>query len=461
MFKFYIAFYVAKFIMFSIKLLKKMKIIKNNASFFPGKVAIKIDKDFLKKVAKPNKIIAVTGTNGKTTVCNLLINALESNGQKVLDNRLGANIDAGVASSFIAGSTLSNKTKYDVGILEVDERSSLKVYSYVKPTYLICTNLFRDSIRRNAHTEFISSIINQALPKETKLILNADDLISSSLGKENEKVYFAIDKLDSDRKESVNIINDMRVCPKCYTRLEYNYVRYHHIGNAYCPNCGFKSPEANYRATKVDYENKILKIEHNGKENDYKLISNSIFNIYNEVAVITALSELGLTVEQIQNAMNNEKIVESRYIEENVEGIKIVSYMAKGQNPIACSCVFDYVSREKGKKELILILFDLFDARDSSENLTWLYDCDFEFLNNEDIDKIIIGGPRAEDFYLRLLIAGVPKEKLVFTSNTEETADYLSLDKNKDIYILFELYDEDIAKNVRKRVEQRITGGDK
>ena len=159
MFKFYIAFYTAKFIMFGIKLLKGLKIVKCKASFFPGKVALKIDKDFLTKVSKPKEIIAVTGTNGKTTVCNLLIGALESSGKKVLDNRLGANINSGVASAFIAGSTLTNKTKYDVAVLEVDERSSIKVYSYITPTYLVCTNLFRDSIKRNAHPEFIFNII--------------------------------------------------------------------------------------------------------------------------------------------------------------------------------------------------------------------------------------------------------------------------------------------------------------
>ena len=196
-------------------------------------------------------------------------------------------------------------------------------------------------------------------------------------------------------------------------------------------------------------------------EKEYKLISNSIFNIYNETAVIALLCELGMEEENIQKVFDEENIVGSRYKEEKVNGIKIVSHMAKGQNPIACSCVFDYIRSEKGKKEIILLLFDLFDAKESSENITWLYDCDFEFLNSNDIDKIIIGGPRAQDFYLRLLIAGVPKEKLVFTEEPKDTANYLSLDKEKDIYILFELYDEKIANDVREEVKNRIQNSTK
>lgn len=454
MIKFYIAFYIAKLIRFLLKILKR------NATYLPGKIAITICPDFLGRIGKPKKIIGVTGTNGKTTVCNLLIEILQNSGEKVLNNKMGSNVNSGLASTFVEGTTFFNKTKFDVAVLEIDERSTIKIFPYVKPNYLVCTNLFRDSIRRNAHPEFISSVINRTLPKETKLILNADDLISSSLGQDNERLYFAIDKLETDLTQSINIINDMRVCPKCNTKLEYNYVRYHHIGNAYCPNCSFKSPEADYKVTKIDYENNKILVKHNDDISQYKMISDSIFNIYNMLVVITLLRELGVDNEKIKETFENQKIVESRYRKDNIDGINIVSHMAKGQNPIACSCVFDYVKKEKGKKEIILILFDLFDAKESSENITWLYDCDFEFLNSEDIDKIIVGGPRSQDFYLRLLIAGVPKEKMVCVEKTEETANYLSLDKDKDIYILFELYDEEIAKNVRKNIEDRITNKD-
>ena len=471
MIKFYIALYTAKIVR------TMLKILGRKATFFPGRVAITICKDFLGKIDKPKQIIGVTGTNGKTTVCNLIIDALNKNNYKVLDNRLGSNIDAGIAAAFISGVNIRNKTKYEIAVLEIDERSSPKVFPYVKPTYLVCTNLFRDSIRRNAHPEFILNIINKNLPVETKLILNADDLISSSLGTTNEKTYFAIDKLDTDKTESDNIINDVRICPKCHAKLKYNYVRYHHIGNAYCPNCGFKSPKPDYEVTKIDFEKNKIAVKRNGNEGEnknfaqkgaslmgekeYKLISNSIFNIYNEAAVIALLCELGMEEENIQKVFDEENIVGSRYKEEKVNGIKIVSHMAKGQNPIACSCVFDYIRSEKGKKEIILLLFDLFDAKESSENITWLYDCDFEFLNSNDIDKIIIGGPRAQDFYLRLLIAGVPKEKLVFTEEPKDTANYLSLDKEKDIYILFELYDEQIANDVREEVKNRIQNSTK
>ena len=85
--KFYLALWVAKFTKIIIKIFGK--IFKLNGSHFPGNVANKICPNFLEKIGKPKTIITVTGTNGKTTTCNLIIDLLEKNGYKVLNNRFG------------------------------------------------------------------------------------------------------------------------------------------------------------------------------------------------------------------------------------------------------------------------------------------------------------------------------------------------------------------------------------
>ena len=113
-----------------------------------------------------------------------------------------------------------------------------------------------------------------------------------------------------------------------------------------------------------------------------------------KVAVENITWEAGLTEEQVQKSFDNLNIVESRYSKESVKGINVITHMAKGQNPIACSCVFEYVAKEPGKKEIILLLDDIFDRRGSSENMTWIFDCDFEFLNQPNITNIVIAGVR-------------------------------------------------------------------
>ena len=63
------------------------KLLGMNASYFPGKLAIKLCPDFLGQIEKPETIICVTGTNGKTTVCNMILDVLTDHGYDVLKDR--------------------------------------------------------------------------------------------------------------------------------------------------------------------------------------------------------------------------------------------------------------------------------------------------------------------------------------------------------------------------------------
>lgn len=122
----------------------------------------------------------------------MIEDVLKDNGYDYIDNKLGSNVASGVATAFIKGSNLRGKTKKQIAVLEVDERSANRVYPYLTPTYLVCTNLFRDSMLRNAHAEFIADILTKYIPKETKLILNGDDLISGNIAPENDRVYLEL-----------------------------------------------------------------------------------------------------------------------------------------------------------------------------------------------------------------------------------------------------------------------------
>ena len=53
-----------------------LKITRHNGTNFPGIVAIRICPNFLEYIELPDKIIGITGTNGKTTCSNLLNDAL-------------------------------------------------------------------------------------------------------------------------------------------------------------------------------------------------------------------------------------------------------------------------------------------------------------------------------------------------------------------------------------------------
>ena len=360
-----------------------LKILKRNASYFPGKFAVSVCPDFIGMIDKPETIIAVTGTNGKTTVSNMIEDVLKANNYDIIDNSLGSNVNSGVATTLIKGANLLGKTKKKIAVLEIDERSANKVYPYLTPTYLICTNLFRDSMIRNAHSEFIAGILNKYIPKETKLILNGDDLISCHLAEGNKRVYFGIDRLDTDTDECQNIVRDIVVCPKCNTKLKYDYVRYNHIGRAHCPKCDYGSPEIDYEVTNLDIPARKMTLMYHGNKEEY-----------------------------------------------------------------------DLIRKEPGKKAVILILDDFHDAHNSSENITWHYDTDYEFLNDNSIKQVITAGARHWDTYIRLELAGVPEEKIVHTRNELDSTKNLNIKDVDTVFILYDIYTIHLMNQIKKDVEK-------
>jgi len=452
--RFYFALWASKLARAAIRLMGR------NASFWPGKIALRLCPDFIGQCGRPETVVSVTGTNGKTTCCNMLIDFFTRGGETVLNNRLGSNTNAGIASALSQGNTWGGKARQKLAVLEVDERSSRLVYPYIRPDYILITDLFRDSILRNANAEFIAGILDSSIPENTKLVLNGDDLISSRVALRNRRVYYGIGRLPTDTDTCRNIINDVRVCPVCQSPLASDYVHYCHIGRVRCPKCGFASPEPDYFADSLDFENSAIHIAEKDGGETYHLAADSIFNAYDVLGVIALLREMGHSRAEVKAAMEEIRIVGTRYLTEQAGDVSVVDHLAKGLNPVACSLVFDWLSRRPGKKELILLLSS--DPYELPENVTWLYDTDFEFLNSPDITRIVVGGKRLEDYRLRLLIAGVPEDKIVCCASEAETVEHLELAAGETVYFLHDFlrmpYNLHLGEQIRGRIRERVAG---
>ena len=428
-----------------------LRLLKRNATMFPGFLALKICPDYLAQTKKSPNVLCVTGTNGKTTTTNMVADILSESGYKVVSNRYGSNINTGVATALTHSVNVFGKPKIDVLALEVDERFSRLILPFIKPDYLIVTNLFRDSIKRNAHPEYIFSILDTYVPKTTKLILNADCLQSSQLLKDNERVYFSIDKLPTDVTECVNLINDFSFCPKCNEKLKFNFLRYHHIGNAYCPNCDFKSYDAKYHLTNIDYDNQSITVSINGKEDTYPMVNRALYNIYNELAAISLMNEFNVDTGKVKDYLRKISVTQTRYKEGKVGNTAIIRTMAKGQNSVSCSRTLDFVGHEEGEKSVFIMIDDLFERKDSSEFIGWIYDADFEFLNTPEMKQVILAGPRCFDYKLRLLIAGLPEEKIL--CEEDEFKAIKLIDKNvSKFYLLHDTSTYDLACEVEEKI---------
>lgn len=447
--RFYIALWAAKLARLLLKMLGR------NATYLPGEVAVKISKDFLGHLKMPETVICVTGTNGKTTVSNLLNSVLEKNGYSVTNNSFGSNVQAGIAAALLSDATLSGKVKTDIAVLETDERSSLLVYPYIKPDYLLVNNIMRDSIKRNAHTGFISYIISSALPEKTKLILNGDDLITSNLAPQcKDRTYFGVDA-EKPETSAEPFLSDIVYCPVCGQKLESEYLRYNHIGRMYCSKCDYRSPERSFVVTDINRASDTFTVKHDGREITLNLINDNIVNVYNFCGAFAALTAIGVPEEKIIKSFAETEIVKSRYDYIEAGNIKATFIMAKGQNPIACARCFSYVASIPQENKLLLInIDDLHDNIGESESTCWLYDCDYSYLCDDSISQIIFTGPRCRDQLLRAVTAGVDKEKIVLCEDVMKAVSLIDKEKYSDVYVLYELYRQPDADKMKIQIKK-------
>lgn len=445
---FYLVLFISKFVRFM--LLK----LGRNATNFPGELAIWLCKSFIGRMPKPEKVICVTGTNGKTTVCNLIEDVLERTGADFYCNRNGSNVYSGVASLLIANSDWRGRPTKPMAVFELDERSSNLILPYMRPDLMLCTNIFRDSYKRNAHPEFIFDFLNKYIPDGVPMVLNADDMMCSRLKEGNPRAYFSIAEQPGDTVKAENIVQDVPACPRCGGELRWEFRRYHHIGRAVCEKCGYASPPAEYTVREIRETEMTVDIR--GESFTFPLANRAYINVYNSLAAIALLCECGVPPEDVAKALGSTGISSTRYMEEEVNGRRVILHLAKGQNPVACSRAFQNIRDYPGKKAVVLFLDDFFDAQHTVENISWLYDADFEFLSDGSVVQLIAAGARHWDVYLRLLLAGVPAERVDHMADTAGAAGALKAGEADSVFILYDVYTIDLARRTEELIKERL-----
>jgi hypothetical protein len=426
----------------------------------PGRIARRLHPGIIAAIRHPARVVAVTGTNGKTTVSNLLAEALETQGLRVASNRLGSNLAAGVAMTLIEAVTWTGRSRADIAVMEMDERSARLILPGLVPDVLVCTNLTRDSIKRNAHPAYIAWVLSSAVPASTSLVLNADDLIASSIGGEaNPRTHFAVDRLPTDGERPVGAAVDVAICPVCDHPLSWEYWRFNHIGKAFCPACGFRAPDASYRARDIDAATGRITLDLDGDARDARLINDNIVNVYNEIAVAAVLDRLGVAHDRIAAAFERLNPPTTRFAAETVRGVKLVRLLTKGLVGVACSRAFQYLASFPGRKAVVLNIDEVSERTTDVENTAWTYDADYDYLADGSLDQVVVGGVRRHDQALRLAIAGVDPERIVTVGSETRTADVVELAGADQVFNLHSVHNAlSTGDPVQERLRARLRG---
>ena len=411
---------------FMCKLATKLaKLIRRDGSVIGGYVALKISPRVLSKIKMPKYVIGITGSSGKGSTTELVAKILNENGYKVIYNKNGSNVTSAIASLILNNSTWSGKLKGDILLMELDERHSGNSLKYFDLTHLVITNITRDQPPRNAHPEFIQRVIRNIIKDNTHLIINVDDpLVNAlSINHKGKLTTYGIDKNNYSTKSNLNNL-DGSYCPKCNSKLKYSYYNYGHIGDYSCPKCKWGRKNPDYLAHNINVVKGTIFIN----KEKVSLPSNFLYSVYFVIASYALTSELGLSSNSILNVINDDAFKPKRLNIYNFDNRMWQMLASKNENNLSYKQSLDFIVNEPGRKTVILG-FDNSSRRYSENDISWIWDIDFEDLTHKSIDKIVLVGRFKYDMLTRMEYAKIDKSKILLVENLEN--DLLTILRNK------------------------------
>ena len=407
-------------------------------SSMPGKFALKICPDILRRVQLPPHVIAVTGSNGKTSTVEMIAAILRADGKNVVYNEEGSNQIEGVTTLVLTHATFGGKVKADVLLLESDERYAKFSFQFFHPTEFVITNLYRDQLTRNGHPEWVYDAILPAIHPETELILNADDPLSSCFAQGHDKVkWFGLDHCSIDLPAPSGVYHDGAYCPICHAPMTYDYVHYNHIGAYRCPNCGHAKPATDYTATAVDLENGTLTID---GAVDIHLAFRSIYNVYNILAAYAACRECGVGAETARGVINNYILKNGRMQKFTLGRHHGTLLTSKHENSIAYDTNLRYIASAKNECA-VLIIVDAVSRKYFTSETSWLWDIDFDQLDKPHVKHVVLSGRYCNDLAERFSFTGMTNWTV--QPDIAAAAAELKAEGSEDLYVVTCFSDRD------------------
>ncbi len=415
------------------KLLRFVGGLVGKGSSLPGQVALKLCPDILSRVSLPEYIIAVTGSNGKTSTVEMIAHILTKNGKTVAWNKEGSNQIEGVTTLVLGSCTLGGKVKSDILLIESDERFARYTFKYIQPTHYVITNLYRDQLTRNGHPEWVYDALLDSITSGTQLILNADDPLVSSFAQGRENVvWFGADKLSSDTETLESVYNDGAYCPVCKAPMTYTTHHYNHIGHYACTKCGYRRHDTQYTITAVDLDKGVMTID--GKHN-ITLALKSLYNIYNILSAYTVASIVGIDGAKIAADMNHYVLKNGRVITFELGSRKGTLLTSKHENSISYDQSIRVASAYKEGCD-VMIIVDAVSRKYFTSDVSWLYDIDFDMLGCDNVHQIVLAGKYVNDLAVRFSYTDIPNDKIKLFEDINEAVDYLNSDRREYIYVI-------------------------
>lgn len=397
------------------------------ATNLPGKIARRLAPTVLAALSKQARsgVIAVSGTNGKSTTSGLISSILSRAGFEFVHNKQGANLVTGITSTLVEACSWDGKLHADYCLFETDEAALRLIAREVPIKQVVVTNLFRDQLDRFGELDTTAKLIAEGISQNNSFaVLNADDANVSQLAPNSERLYFGIESIKSvaneDKGESVKTHDaELSYCPSCGAEISYSIIFYGQLGHWSCTKCGFTRPTPQVTASNVEVgaHASSFTLTINGRVHDAEVQLPGLFNVYNALAAAASTYALGVSQEAIRQGLKNYKTLFGRSEKIRLQDKTVFIQLIK--NPAGASQAVSAVVADPKSRVLVAINDKYADGRD----ISWLWDADFEQLS-EHKHEVVVSGVRAEDMAVRLKYTGLAGERITTIGKLSDALDH-------------------------------------
>lgn len=400
-----------------------------DGSSLPGKVAMKIDPEVLRKISQDYRVIIVTGTNGKTLTTALITEVFRTHFSQVLTNPSGANMIQGIVSCFLSA---SHRKGAKIAILEVDEASLKYVTALIPPEVIVFTNVFRDQMDRygEIYSTWEKMLEGAKNAPGATIIANGDTPLFHDVPLRNNVIYYGFDHLpDGDMAAHYN--TDGVLCPQCDHILRYRFITYSNLGKYYCPNCGFARRGLTYAVTGIESLTPTSSVFYMDDVR-FDIPIGGLYNIYNALAAYSVARFFKFAPEAIRDAMHDARGVFGRQECFAVGDHDVTLNLIK--NPVGFNQIVDLLALDDNPFSLVVLLND---RPADGTDVSWIWDGEFERLVDMTCGRpVVVSGLRLSDLATRFKVAGLQESEMVREEELEKLAEIIKKMPTKQVYVL-------------------------
>jgi len=391
----------------------------------PGAVARKVHTGVLAELTgrRGVPVVAVTGSNGKTTTCRLLSALLAGEGVQISQNRAGSNLARGVTALAVSAADLRGRIRSEVIVAEVDEGALVEVAAQTLPRVLVVTNLFRDQLDRFGEIHAVARALDQVaseLRAGSTVVVNGDDPVVARMAQASgaKRVTYGL-ALDQSTDSLTSAADSIR-CPACQTDLVYHHIYLGHLGSYECPACGLSRPRLDIAVVDVQLKG-LQETRCTLRTPDGELIVRipqaGIHTAYNAAAAIAATYALGVDV---PNAVSSLAAVPAAFgrLEVIDAGSREV-VLALAKNPASFNATLRTLAVVGEPRYLMLAASN---TTVDGEDFGWLWDVDIESVVSG-LETVTLAGLRADELATRVKYAGLSDARVTTRADPASALD--------------------------------------